>query len=673
MSIYLPPLAVIFVWHPDNAEEVKPLVDHCFSLLSRDINKPFSRSMNLPIFFRTATKNGVPAQIDIQANKTVIFIFVSKDLAADPIWIKYIRKMPELEKINIIPIALDKDSLAISDIFSNKNFIREYDFDLSKKKHLMFLSVAHEIYRYALNESFNTMALGSDNALSIFLSHAKDGENGIKIATALKRFIDNSVMKTFFDATDIAPGYSFDKEIVGHIKNSTIIAIHSDIYSSRYWCQLEIMSAKENNRPIIAVDALENFEDRKFPFATNVPAVHVHVDGKLAENDLLRILSATLLETIRFFYSKLMFDQYKNAGWINSDAEISCRPPEISDIEKLLIKEGNSIQCQYTSIVYPEPPLYAEELSFLTRLGIKHSTPLTTDLLLLSNKNIGISISDLSEEELIDIGQEKVHLVQLSQDLARHLLAREATLIYGGDLREGGFTEFIFNEAKALQDRIKSNSIHINNYIAWPIYKNDTEKIKTWKVKYRHVASVKEIGPPKDVKDLIVTEDKFLPPAGAQNMFVWSRCLSQMRKDMIDHCDIRICAGGRHSGYKGKMPGVLEEMIIAIKMKRPLFLLGGFGGVTSSICTLIQSRNLPEKLTLDWQVKNNSGYKELLNFGIDYGENYEKEYALLTDIFEFDNLRNGLNQDDNIRLFNTPFIDEALYIIFKGLKAIQNS
>ena len=59
--------------------------------------------------------------------------------------------------------------------------------------------------------------------------------------------------------------------------------------------------------------------------------------------------------------------------------------------------------------------------------------------------------------------------------------------------------------------------------------------------------------------------------------------------------------------------------------------------------------------------------------GIDYGENYEKEYALLTDIFEFDNLRNGLNQDDNIRLFNTPFIDEALYIIFKGLKAIQNS
>lgn len=242
MSTYLPPLAVIFVWHPDNVEEVKPLVDHCFSLLSRDINKPFSRSMNLPIFFRTAIKNGVPAQIDIRANKTVVFIFVSKDLVIDPMWIKYIRKILELEKINIIPIALDEDSLSISDVFSNKNFIREYDFGLSQKKHLMFISIAHEIYRYALNESFNTMALGSDNALSIFLSHAKDGENGIKIATALKRFIDKSVMKTFFDATNIAPGYNFDKEIVGHIKKSTIIAIHSDIYSSRYWCQLEIMS-----------------------------------------------------------------------------------------------------------------------------------------------------------------------------------------------------------------------------------------------------------------------------------------------------------------------------------------------------------------------------------------------------------------------------------------------
>lgn len=36
-----------------------------------------------------------------------------------------------------------------------------------------------------------------------------------------------------------------------------------------------MLCAKENNRPIIEVDILEEHEDRIFPFASNVPCVHV--------------------------------------------------------------------------------------------------------------------------------------------------------------------------------------------------------------------------------------------------------------------------------------------------------------------------------------------------------------------------------------------------------------
>ena len=53
-------------------------------------------------------------------------------------------------------------------------------------------------------------------------------------------------MQRFFDANEISPGFKFDQEIENHIKNSTIIAIESDAYSSRYWCQREILSAKGN-------------------------------------------------------------------------------------------------------------------------------------------------------------------------------------------------------------------------------------------------------------------------------------------------------------------------------------------------------------------------------------------------------------------------------------------
>ena len=53
---------------------------------------------------------------------------------------------------------------------------------------------------------------------------------------------------------------------------------------------------------------------------------------------------------------------------------------EVSDIEKVLCCVNNEVKCKHNNIVYPDPPLYSEELNFLKTLGIKISTPLTTDL-----------------------------------------------------------------------------------------------------------------------------------------------------------------------------------------------------------------------------------------------------------------------------------------------------
>lgn len=678
MTNYSAPLSVVFVWHPADADTIKPIVEYCVSLLSRDVKKPFSRCMNLPVFFRTSYKKGVPNKIDTLSKNNIIFTFMSKEVASDDSWVEYIKEIPNGENISVIPIAMDERGLGLSYEFDKKNFIRAFDFDNSFINDYMFIAVAHEIYRYALNDSFEEKALGKDNALSIFLSHAKDGKNGIILAKALKYFIDNSSMKNFFDATDIASGYRFDDEIIGYIKKSTIIAIHSDIYSSRYWCQREILSAKKHDRPIIAVDTLEEYEDRRFPFATNIPGVHVHIPEEGLEptkKDLLRILSSTLLETVRFFYSKLLLEQYKESGCFEVDAQICSRPPEVSDIEKILFVKENFIQCKYKSMVYPEPPLYTEELNFLSKLGIKISTPLTFDICSLQGQKIGISISDPSEEELVAIGQNTNHLAQLSHDIARHLIIREAILIYGGDLRPNGFTKFIFDEALALQARTQAKNININNYIAWPIYNNDSVDIKDWQGAYRSVARMNKIGFPEDVKDLIPNEkkDHFLPPTNVENLFVWSRSLTEMRKEMIKECNVRICAGGRHLGYKGRMPGVLEEISIAIESECPLFLLGGFGGITNSVCSFIQNGIVPKELTVEWQINNNSGYRELLDFSSLRGTQYSVDYSSISEILKMDNLRNGLNKEDNIRLFNTPFIDEALNLVFKGLKSLLNS
>ena len=672
MTSYTSPLSVFFVWHPADANTVQPMVKHCSSMLQRDINKPFSRAMNLPIFYRTTAKKGVPRNINIESENSIIFVFLSKNIVGESDWVDYINNLPESEKVHIIPIALDNYAFNFGGRLQNKNFIRTCEYEELYRDYLIFISVAHETYRLILNESFSIMRLGKDNALKIFLSHAKDGKQGIKLAKALKNFIDNSSMRNFFDATDIAPGYKFDNEIIGHIKESTIIAIHSDPYSSRYWCQREILCAKENQRPIVAVDCLEEFEDRRFPHAANIPGVHVNLEEgtEPGKKDLLRIVSVALLETVRFYYAKILLTQYKKANWIPNDAEILSRPPEAADIFKISTNNENGIHYQKRSIIYPEPPVYEEELAFLKNLGIEFFTPLSCNPINLHKKTIGISISDPSDEEIIGMGHGSYHLIHLSQELARHLLARGAKLVYGGDLRENGFTDFIFKEAAALQARLRTDNIHLRNYLAWPIFKGDTIAMTEWKAKYRHIAAMEEIEPPSDVFDLIPDKNSFLPPLNTQNSYVWSRCLTEMRNTMINDCEVRICAGGKHSGYKGKIPGVLEEIVIALDKKKPLFLLGGFGGVTASICKSIQTQVMNNELTEAWQIQNNAGYMDLLSFMDSRGERDKVDYKAIEDKLINAELNNGLSEDDNEKLFTTPFIDEAMQIVFKGLKVL---
>lgn len=665
MANYSPPLAVVFVWHPANANQVKPLVEYCQRLLSRDIRMPFARSMNLPVFLITANEKGKPAPINTSAKKTMVFVFASKDMVGDDEWFEYLTHLPQGSSICAVPVAVDSSVFtSLKGVFQTRNYIRAYDFG-DNIEGRCFIAIAHEVYRWSLNESLEERKTGDETALKLFLSHCKDGETGLHLARSLKQFIDHSPMRNFFDATDTGIGYKFDEEIERQIKSSTLVAIHSDPYSSRYWCQREILCAKENKRPIIAVDTLENFEDRRFPFASNVPSVHIHVKGQPSDGDMLRILTSALLETVRFYYSKLVLEQFASAGLVDAGACILSRPPEVADIPMLLSRDGDVIYCRHKTVVYPDPPVYSEEHAFLGALGIQCMTPLTSNNRMLQGWRVGLSISEPSEEELLLLGQATTHLVTVSQEIARHLLARCSVLVYGGDLRRAGFTGFVLDEGLALQTRLSSLEIYLEDYLAWPLYLSNTQELSDWKAKYRSIARLIEVLPPQDVEGLIINKETFLPPTNAQNWYVWSRCLTTMRETLIERCDARVCAGGRHSGYKGLMPGVLEEILLAATTKKPLFLLGGFGGVTASVCKILRDERVPVELTLEWQLENNAGYGEMLRFA-----KGSVDYRQIVESLRSARLNNGLSEEENGKLFETPFVEEAVSLIIKGLSTL---
>jgi len=671
-SEYKPPVAIHFVWHPSDTEAVTPVLDAVRTSFARDVNRPFSRGLNIPLFFYSSeTPNCPPLNMPTQqAEKDVVFVFTSVNTLGREVWKSYINQLSFSNTLRALPIAIDTNGLGHVNEGSlqNLNFLRSYDWPEDLRDQWAVLSMAHEIYRHGFVE-INESDKGKSSSVKIFLSHAKAGGTGCLHAESIYKFIDNTNMSRFFDATEISPGFNFDEEIIKHIKESTLVAIGSDAYSSRYWCQREILCAKQNNRPIIAVDCLQEYEDRVFPAGSNVPCVHVSPEAPISERDILRVLIATILETIRHHHAQKSLEYYQSQNWIDTDCAIISRPPEIRQIIKL--KESGK-----QKVCYPEPSLYSEEADWLSYFKIDAFTPLRSrsEDKYLNNYRIAISISDISPNNYASHHLHADHLKRLAQDISSHLLARSGIIIYGGDLRKDGFTQFILDEAIALKNRLNTDDIHVENHLAWPIYISDPEII-VWRAKYNRVMKSIEHEIPDDI-ETDVDKSTFLPPNGVNNKYIWSRCLTEMREQSVVTSDARICAGGKLMGYQGKMPGVLEEIIISIEKNKPIYLLGAFGGVVGEVCKSIRNKAITEPLTEQWQITNNVAY-----FDLQKKSKTENKNANYTNIkFRLESIiceelakSSGLNCKDYQRLMESPFVDECVHLILKGLKVIYDS
>jgi hypothetical protein len=122
------------------------------------------------------------------------------------------------------------------------------------------------------------------------------------------------------------------------------------------------------------------------------------------------------------------------------------------------------------------------------------------------------------------------------------------------------------------------------------------------------------------------------------------------------------------------MPGVLEEIVRASDLQKPVFLLGAFGGVVGSVCNLLLDEGDQEPLTDEWQFSHNTGYSDMQRFAKANGQ--DCKYSLVVERLKQLNIselasRCGLTLDEYVRIMRSPFIDECIYLILKGLKALS--
>lgn len=282
----------------------------------------------------------------------------------------------------------------------------------------------------------------------------------------------------------------------------------------------------------------------------------------------------------------------------------------------------------------------------------------------LKGKTIGISISE--SDNLSELGYGVPHLKDAVIEIARYILVSGGKLAYGGDMRQGGFTELIFDLlAYYKADKTLQPHERFYSYLAYPLSTNLTlEK----QAELRQNVSFKKIAPPIDLQ--ITNANEFLKPDSPDNLYVWTRCLTKMREEMEAECNARIFIGGRTKGFKGKCAGILEELLIAIEHDHPVYLVGAFGGITKDAIEALQG-NKPDSFSNEYYFENDDYKKMFLIFNgkhpndtIDYPKYLSQLQKIgLNKIAE----QNGLSVKDNLRLTTTPHISEVVYLILKGL------
>ena len=197
-----------------------------------------------------------------------------------------------------------------------------------------------------------------------------------------------------------------------------------------------------------------------------------------------------------------------------------------------------------------------------------------------------------------------------------------------------------------------------------PTYKLDFKK---------NGVEIINVPPPQSIT---VDSTKFYPPNNNDNLFIWSESLTEMRTQMNKECNARIFMGGATTNFKGKYPGLLEEALISLETNTPTYLIGAFGGITKSIITALLNEEV-EELTEDWQRKSNAKYSKFIDYyntktdvkKIDYDESLK-----FLNTFTIEKLckNNGLDEDDNKRLFVSIHFPEIIFLVLKGLKKTLN-
>lgn len=379
------PLSLYIVWHPEFVQG-KEIADKLYSTFCRDIEEPLSRGLGIPVYYRFKPADKAPIPIDTgSATRNAIVLLIDQHYMVDEAFRAYTETLAGQvdASTRIYPVALCKDAYEIGCKLDKLQFIRAFQGDLSSPENLEFSlkkiksELLHDCARLMMNMHsiwMDDKAPKTPSPVKLFLSHAK--KDGLNTTRNFKTFIENETkLDVFFDAVDVADGYDFEKQFEEQIKNAALVVFHTDEYSTREWCRIEVLIAKRNKCSIVVVHDIKNGEKRAFPYLGNMPTIAMKENEQVS---FYEIVNLTLYQVLNNLFQLELLESFHGRYQQDGIEFISITsPPELFNYVDLL-KKKNEIGKRLV-VLYPEPPLGAEELKILNDIDpeISFITPIS--------------------------------------------------------------------------------------------------------------------------------------------------------------------------------------------------------------------------------------------------------------------------------------------------------
>jgi len=582
-----PSLILQTVWFHDSEQpEASRLGQDLYEQLTRPANEPLAFGAGIPVLSAVAWE-----RVDLEAAEIMVVIPVLGGTSFLSKRQKVLAQLTEWHRslgdghVLIVPTALvwrsDEVKLPV------KQFLTElYGKDDARRKTLDEIVLA-----------VTRLLEPSRKNVRLFVSHAKADLAASN--DAAKQVHDHIVTETtghaFFDAVSLEAGTSLADQLDKAVDHGVFLAIRGDAYSSRTWCQRELLTAKRHELPSLTVEVLHKGEQRSSPYGGNGPSVVW--DGNPAA-----IVSRAMIEWLRAAYFRKEARRFITAAGLPSDTLVLARPPELLDLA-----QGSLMSIHATLAMHPDPELTVFERRILKAAHprLQLVTPTTAFRRLLNREGavsrltsplqglqVAMSLSDSADVNVE--GFTVQHVIDATVFLARSLISAGAAIAYGGNFRRDGYTLLLADLIQGYNQTAVEPADLLHSYLGAPLKLQDAPTDVPLTV--HHLVEETEAQP--DVR-----LDAIMPPPSDKERHHDALYYSDMRQVMAKHTFARIVLGGTavprletSPGYGGRLSGVVEEAWRTLEVGKPLYVVGGFGGAAALVADLLEGGPIPDRL-----------------------------------------------------------------------------